>query len=409
MTGDHQNLPQLSEVKDYLKDFDFFERYVQGQWEGDLYVETHARRFLETLRFMPKLPEGARVLELGAVPYYMTVLLMRFCRLKVDPVSFYEVEHRDAATHTIENVKYKERFDFEYQAVNVERDIFPYADAAYELVLCCEILEHLLINPSHMLYEIHRVLKPGGFLLVTTPNVLRWGNVSSLLKGRNIYDRYHGNGIYGRHNREYSASEVADLLEANGFAIERAATRNVYGSDSLNRLRLFPDRRDNIFALARSLHSPRTAFPEQLYALMEQYRNVIRSSLVMGANEAGHLGHGWHEFEAAKPGFRWTTREAEFYLKKSDAKRLNLHVLSHHPKIATNPVGLALRINERELGTAQLSDHDWHDLSFDLDERDARDILHCRLSVSETWIPRLENASEDGRELGVGVSRIWLE
>jgi SAM-dependent methyltransferase len=404
-----QKLPQLQELKDYLKDFDFFERYVRGQWEGDLYVETHARRFLETLRFMPALPKDARVLELGAVPYYMTILLMRYKGLRVDPVSFYEVEQQDAATHTVENAKHGQRFDFDYRAVNVERDLFPYPNGQYELVLCCEILEHLLINPSHMLYEIHRVLKPGGFLLVTTPNVLRWGNLFSILKGRNIYDRYHGNGIYGRHNREYSADEVADLLEANAFAIERLETRNIYGSESLNSLRLFPDRRDNIFALARTVSAPRTFFPEHLYALMDQYRNVVRSALVMGANEAGQLGRGWHGFETAAHGFRWTSREPEFYLKNRGATRLKLQALSHHPKIAQTPVRLTLHVNDREIGTAHMLDHEWHDLSFDLDKSDAEEILRCRLSVSETWIPKLETASDDERELGIGISRIWLE
>ena len=44
-------MPQPEDLKRYLKGFDFFERHVQGQWEGDLYVETHVTRFYETLRF----------------------------------------------------------------------------------------------------------------------------------------------------------------------------------------------------------------------------------------------------------------------------------------------------------------------------------------------------------------------
>jgi SAM-dependent methyltransferase len=349
------------------------------------------------------------VLELGAIPYYLTILLRKFAGLNIDTLSFYEFELAKQTTHHLENAETQEQYDFAYAPVNAERDVFPFADQTYELVLCCELLEHLLINPSHMLYEIHRVLKPNGYLVLTTPNVLRWQNVFSLLKGSNIYDRYHGNGIYGRHNREYSQREVVDLLRANAFEVERADTRNVYGSESLNRVGLFPNRRDNIFILARAVEMPRKAFPEHLYVLMDQYRNVIRSDLVMGRNDEGHLGGGWFEIEGTEPGFRWTSREAEFYLKNTRAKKLVLHVLSHHPKIAFTPLRLTLHVNDRVLGTAEIVDHLWHDCSFHLPASNDEDVLVCKLSVSETWSPGRESGSKDERELGVAVSRISLE
>jgi SAM-dependent methyltransferase len=402
------NLPDSSAISRYLKGFDFFERYVRGQWEGDLYVETHARRFHETLRFLPVLKPDATVLELGAIPYYLTILLKKFAGLDVDILSFFEVEQASHRIHHLENKETHERYDFSYSPLNVERDVFPFADQSYDLVLCCELLEHLLINPSHMLYEIHRVLKPDGYLLLTTPNVLRWQNVFSLLKGINIYDRYHGNGIYGRHNREYSVGDLVDLLRANAFDVERVDTRNVYGRELLNRVGLFPDRRDNIFILARAVETPRKPFPPDLYVLMDQYRNVIRSEIVMGRNEEGHLGRGWFEFEGVAPGFRWTSREAEFYLKNTRAKKFVIRAMSHHPRIAFTPLRITLHINDQQIGTAQIADHSWHDCSFDLTTTNDEDLLVCKLSVSETWSPS-ESGSKDERDLGVAVSRIGLE
>jgi SAM-dependent methyltransferase len=223
-------LPRPEELRRYLKGFDFFERHVQGQWEGDLYVETHAKRFYETLRFLPDLAPDARVLELGALPYYFTILMTRFLGIRPEIISFFEFEKSDSATHTVENVEFGERYEFAYRPLNIETDVFPFSDNTFDLVLCCEVLEHLLINPSHMLYEAHRVLKPGGHVLITTPNALRWDNLFAMIRGSNIYDRYHGNGVYGRHNREYSASEVSDLLKANGYKAERVETRSVYRS-----------------------------------------------------------------------------------------------------------------------------------------------------------------------------------
>jgi SAM-dependent methyltransferase len=403
-----QSLPNARTVERYLRGFNFFEKYVQGQWEGDLYVETHARRFCETLRLLPQLPPGSRVLDVGAVPYYLTILLKKFAGFDVDPLSFFEFETAAQTIHQVENAENHERYEFDYKAINVERDVFPFADQTYDLVLCCELLEHLLINPSHMLFEIHRVLKPGGYLLLTTPNILRWGNVVSLVRGQNINDVYHGNGVYGRHNREYSMAEVGQLLQANGFAIEHIGTRTVYGAELLNKLPLMGNRRDNIFALARSVEGPRAAYPSNLYSLMDEFRNVVRSSLRMGFNEVGQIGRGWHDFETGDPGFRWTTKEAEFFLRNTDGRqKVRVRARTDHPK-ADAGLTVKIEVNGRELKPEIVTDHSWHDLSFDLDGT-AEDFLSCRIKVSPGWVPKFETGADDARELGMAVSAIWLE
>jgi SAM-dependent methyltransferase len=93
-----------------------------------------------------------------------------------------------------------------------------------DVVLFCEMLEHLLMNPLATLREIHRVLKPGGTLVLTTPNVARLGNVLLMVAGANIYDPYSGFGPYGRHNREYTRHELHRLLAFAGFDVERSLT-----------------------------------------------------------------------------------------------------------------------------------------------------------------------------------------
>ena len=91
------------------------------------------------------------------------------------------------------------------------------------------MIEHFVADPVFALGEIHRVLAPGGRLLLTTPNVARGENLRRLVQRQGIYDPYSRFGPHGRHNREYAAGELLGLLAANGFAVERYLTRPVHG------------------------------------------------------------------------------------------------------------------------------------------------------------------------------------
>jgi SAM-dependent methyltransferase len=401
-----RRLPSLDEIRALIRPLDFFERYVNGPEEGEVYADTHASRFRETLALLPgDLGPSPRVLELGAVPYAMTALLIEYAGARVDPISFYEVEYAHAAEHVVTNRVTGQRFVFPFVSVNVERDLYPVPPAAYDLVLCCEILEHLLINPSHMLAEAHRALRPGGYVLISTPNVARSENVAALLEGRNINDRYHGNGVYGRHNREFTLSEVVTLVAACGFEVVRAETRDVYPPPAVTPV-AGPGREDTIFVLARATGRARIACPPELYVLMDEYRNPVRPAIALGVDDVGHLGPGWYEPEFEEGRWsRWTAGTAAFAVRAGRVAAFEIDVCSHHQDLGSRPVQLTLEAGGAT-GRGVIPGWGWQTLAIALNRTVAGPVVEGRLLVDRTWVPREAGVGDDGRVLGVRVRRI---
>jgi glycosyltransferase involved in cell wall biosynthesis/SAM-dependent methyltransferase len=189
------------------------------------YVESDFKRFVYTLGLVPERTKMS-VLELGANPYFMTVMLSKFRDAKLQLANFFGGPEAEGSQKVFIN-QTGEVVTFPYKHFNVEQDVFPYADDSFDVVLFCEIIEHLQSDPVHALLEIRRVLKPGGILVLTTPNVARLDNVRKVIAGENIYDPYSGYGPYGRHNREYTPQDLVSLLSANGFNVRTLFTADV--------------------------------------------------------------------------------------------------------------------------------------------------------------------------------------
>jgi SAM-dependent methyltransferase len=242
------------------------------------YVDGAFWRFLHTWGCVRDL--HGRALELGANPYFTTFLLQRFTALDLSLANFFAGRTTNVAE---EWLRWTDRDGDEHaqpqtsDLFNVEQETFPYPDSTYDIVLFCEIIEHLLMDPMCALREIHRVLRPGGRVVVTTPNVARLENVLRLVGGVNIYDPYTAATPYGRHNREYTMDELVQLLSFAGFDVERQFTADAHSR--IEPLDARPEYAaiapalkfrdaylgEYLFVVARSTRTPRPGRPPFLY------------------------------------------------------------------------------------------------------------------------------------------------
>lgn len=190
------------------------------------YLEEAFYRFVKTLQLVPINSKG-KILEIGSNPYFLSILLKKFRKLDWFGSNFFSTPTK-SISQTVINEKYGEQYTFDSKLFNIENDTFPFPDEHLDFVLFCEVIEHLIKDPIHALKEVHRVLKPNGILILTTPNVARHSNIQKLQKGENIYDPYSKYGIYGRHNREYTVNELSEIINKIGFKIDVIFTKSVH-------------------------------------------------------------------------------------------------------------------------------------------------------------------------------------
>ncbi len=112
---------------------------------------------------------------------------------------------------------------------NVPTDIrlsWPITNQSIDLISCTEVLEHLSDLPKGLqesfektgliatLKECYRVLKPGGYLFLTTPNAASVVQMINILAGKAPW-------YYSLHVREYTAEELLTELKSLGFEVKR--------------------------------------------------------------------------------------------------------------------------------------------------------------------------------------------
>ncbi len=109
-------------------------------------------------------------------------------------------------------VRYLKNEDRDIIEASVEK--MPVDDAAFEKVYCCEVLEHLEADtPADK--EIVRVLKPGGRLLVTTPD---YGGIGwPLIKA--VYKLFLASPAGHDHRTRYDRKTIQEKFEAEGLQL----------------------------------------------------------------------------------------------------------------------------------------------------------------------------------------------
>lgn len=104
------------------------------------------------------------------------------------------------------------------------RDLSALTEGGYDVVLCAGVIEHIPHSPRGLLASLNRVLKPGGHLILDTPNLADLYKRQSLARGDSVWPpldaQFYSPIPYEGHHREYTAPEVAWMLHEVGHQVQ---------------------------------------------------------------------------------------------------------------------------------------------------------------------------------------------
>jgi O-antigen biosynthesis protein len=170
------------------------------------YVPFNERKHRAHAKMLGAVGRGKRVLEVGCSSGYLAKPLSEcgncIVGVELDPQAAREAEH------------WCERVI----VGDIETTALPLDPASFDVILCGDVVEHLR-DPAGVLARLRPFLKPGGSLILSTPNIANWAMRLSLLAGR---WRYTDRGFLDRtHVHFFTRATLVEAVERAGYRVER--------------------------------------------------------------------------------------------------------------------------------------------------------------------------------------------
>ncbi len=178
--------------------------------------------------YIQKAPK-AKILDIGV--YRAELIIERVKNIKKPEIYAIDINAKTVATCKkmgIKTIKY-----------NIEKGL-PYKSNYFDIVSANQIIEHL-VDIDLFVSEIYRVLKPKGYLVLSTENLSSWHNIFALLVGWQAFSQHmsykknignpirlthcHGKDLPGMHIKIFTPRGLKEIMELYGFKV-----KNTFGA-----------------------------------------------------------------------------------------------------------------------------------------------------------------------------------
>ncbi len=181
------------------------DEYVEKLHASRSELSRHDKTMLEVKETIGQLigtyaRDGGKLLEVGAEGGWQTIFYNSHLENPKRPVIYDWCDQRSEDS----------RQKTEFYEVDLEKDAFPDDSDTYDVVVCNQVFEHLK-NIFLPISEIHRVLKVGGYLIISVPNMCALHNCVLMTLGQQPTTLK----ISGSHVRGYAIWSMSKFLTLN--------------------------------------------------------------------------------------------------------------------------------------------------------------------------------------------------
>jgi len=193
-----------------------FEDIYNELWNREKFI--NVSRFKHTVDLLPPISDQTIVSDIASGKGYFADYLTNNSNITRDQLTCYDI-----SPLAIDDLA---RNQFKNNLLDIETGcVEPVADIVFFL----EAIEHVL-EPDRVLQNLYRSLKPGGYLIISTPNYAKINRRIRMLLGF-IPEKYTSGN---HHISMFSVWFLKKRLLANGFVIDKE--NNLFEMESLGRV-----------------------------------------------------------------------------------------------------------------------------------------------------------------------------
>lgn len=192
---------------------------------GVEYYEMHKRRFLEMINALSfieeRLNRQLKILEVGSI-FSTKIVRSIFPHSQISTIDILEIEQIGYGGVFALRDLVDRHYRLDLAKDDLERTHLE-EQGQFEVILLCEVIEHLLVNPRKVLSFLFRQLKEGGYIYLTTPNAFKRDNVR--LFNRRIMpfpaypETFSHEDAFMFHIREYGMAELLEFARSAGGVV----------------------------------------------------------------------------------------------------------------------------------------------------------------------------------------------
>ena len=211
-----------------------FEVVKQYPDNDETYFKNNIHRYKFTLgKFLESTKQG-KILDIGC-HYLHQAMLFSFLGFEVWGLDVSEFVRKENIQKRAKLTKV--RF-IEANNLGKPNGLNYFKDNAFDNILFAEILEHITFNPISLWKEMYRVLRPGGKIILTTPNyyylpslIKKFARTLTLSGGYMSVEEIFSNVTFGHHWKEYSVREIKKYftLLSKDFSVSKIKLYNPSG------------------------------------------------------------------------------------------------------------------------------------------------------------------------------------